>query len=80
MEELLHALDQCLEEVDSDVVVMREVGVAFDGGKVISVREVSSRNKTYTSLFDLYLAANAAAVMTCAARSLPCNSISVGGY
>ena len=69
MEELLRAHNQRLEEVDCDVVVVREVGVALDRGEMIPSERVSNEIGTYTSRFERYLAANAAAVMTCRARS-----------
>ena len=69
VDELFYTLDQCLKKVYGDVVIMWEVGVTLDGGEVIPEKKFSCGNGTYTSLFDLYLAANVAAVMTYLARS-----------
>ena len=64
VDELLGALDERLEEVDSMALVRRQVGMALDGQKVEPTAAVRWSFDTYTSRLDRYLAANICAV-TC---------------
>ena len=63
MEELLLAADEVLQEVDGVALVRGEEGVAVDGQEVVPTVGISGAGDTYTSRFELYLAAKAVAVM-----------------
>ena len=75
VEELLLAADEVLQEVDGVALVRGQEGVAVDGEEVVPTKGVSIIKETYTSRFELYLAAKAAAVMRGRAASLRSSTI-----
>ena len=77
MEELLLAADEVLEEVDGVALVRGEESVALNGQEVVPTVGISGAGDTYTSRFELYLAAKAVAVMRGRAASLRSSTIAV---
>ena len=77
MEELLLAADEVLQEVDGVALVRGEEGVALNGQEVVPTVGISVAGDTYTSRFELYLAAKAVAVMRGRAASLRSSTIAV---
>ena len=77
MEELLLAADEVLQEVDGVALVRGEESVALNGQEVVPTVGISGAGDTYTSRFELYLAAKAVAVMRGRAASLRSSTIAV---
>ena len=64
VDETLATADDALQEVDGVALEGRQVRVALHGEEHVPTTPVTVMKGTYTSRFDLYLAANIAAV-TC---------------
>ena len=62
VDETLAAADDALQEVNGVALEGRQVRVALHGEKHVPTTLVTVKKGTYTSRFDLYLAANIAAV------------------
>ena len=69
--------DEVLQEVDGVTLEWSQEGMTVDGEEVIPIEGVNVLRVTYTSLFELYLAAKAVAVMRGRAASFYSSTIAV---
>ena len=75
VDKFLGAVDDALHEVDRHALVGGQVGVAVDGKEEVPAVVVRVNDGTYTSRFERYFAANAAAVTFCLAASITASTI-----